>query len=187
MRSVVRIGLALLVGLLGASAVWGVDVGPAEPGLVLYVWKSERRMQLVQDGQTLREFSIKLGTNPYAPKRWRGDGATPEGRYFVREKNANSRFHRFLGLNYPNLTDADRALDDGLIDGMVWSDIFFANMQRRVPPAATPLGGKVGIHGYGGRPPLSIDWTQGCIAVTDPEIDYLFDTVQLGTPVVIRE
>jgi len=186
MRLAIRLAIGCLLAALAASGVRGLEA-PVEEGLVLHVWKYERRMALIENGHKLREFSIKLGTNPYPPKRWRGDGATPVGRYFIREKNAHSRFHRFLGLNYPNLSDADVALEDGLIDHFQWNEIFFANMMRKVPPPSTPLGGRVGIHGYGGRPTLATDWTQGCIAVSDAEIDYLFETVQLGTPVVIRE
>lgn len=176
---------ACVLPALAASAL-DADV-PNVEGTVLYVWKNQHQMMLVENGRTLHRFDVKIGKNSDAPKRLRGDSATPEGRYFIREKNPNSRFRRFLGLNYPNLVDADRALDRGFIDGAQWADIFFANMQRKVPPPSTVLGGRVGIHGYGGRPPLEIDWTEGCIAVTDDEIDYLYQTVDLGTPVIIFE
>ena len=68
-----------------------------------------------------------------------------------------------------------------------WAEIYLANLRREVPPWGTPLGGRVGIHGYGGRPLVQVDWTEGCIAISDEAIDFLWDHVSIGTPVIINE
>lgn len=154
---------------------------------VIEIWKAERRMQL-RDGDTvLREFRVSLGREPRTAKELRGDHRTPVGRYYVSLKKAGSRFHRFLGINYPNLDDAERGYRHGLISAGEWADIYLANLRRDAPPSATVLGGYVGIHGFGGRPYVPIDWTEGCIAISDDEVEFLFDQTPLGTPVVIHE
>ncbi|MBI3781957.1 MAG: L,D-transpeptidase [Deltaproteobacteria bacterium] len=179
----------LVVGVVVAVIVMGSrNACPAsseESRLAIYVHKSAREL-LLQDGErVLRSFPIVLGTDPKGGKLYRGDGRTPEGTYYIGEKRPNSRFRRFLGISYPNITDAERAVQDKLINDDQWADIFFANLNNTMPPANTSLGGRVGIHGFGGRPEMPIDWTEGCIAVPDGDIDYLYDTVPLGTPVII--
>jgi L,D-transpeptidase-like protein len=155
--------------------------------LSIHVFKQRHELVLKQGDQVLRSFPVALGRQPVGMKEFRGDNRTPEGRYYVCDKNANSRFHRFLGISYPNRDDADRAFAQRLITANQWADIFFANLRRSMPPASTLLGGRVGIHGHGGREQLPIDWTEGCIAVGDSEIEYLYDVVPIGTPVIITD
>jgi murein L,D-transpeptidase YafK len=159
----------------------------APPGQVIEIWKGERKMALREGDVVIKEFRVSLGGAPTHGKELQGDNRTPVGRYYVSERNAASRFHRFLGISYPNAEDAERAYQRRLIGPSQWADIFFANLRGDAPPPYTVLGGKVGIHGYGGRPYLPIDWTQGCVAVSDPEIEFLFDRVAVGTPVLINE
>lgn len=156
-------------------------------GLSLHIFKQTREMELRNNGLLLRRFAVRLGGDPYRPKRSMGDERTPVGRYYVREKKTRTNYRRFLSINYPNIADADRGLEAGLIDEHDWADIFFANVRGAMPPANTRLGGMIGIHGYGGRPEIPIDWTKGCIAVTDAEIDYLFAQIDIGTPVLIYD
>src|SRR5262249_6973764 len=85
----------------------------------------------------------------------------------------------------PNINDAERAFASRLISADQWADIFFANVRQTVPPSWTVLGGHVGIHGYGDRAAVPVDWTLGCIAVSNADIEYLYDRVPLGTPVII--
>lgn len=155
--------------------------------LTIHVWKSRHEMWLVEGEHVLRTFDVALGRNPKASKLLQGDGRTPEGTYYICEKRSCSRFRRFLGISYPNVEDADRAFAEHLISANEWVNIFFANRRQVTPPWSTALGGWVGIHGYGGREPVPIDWTQGCIAVSDADIDYLYDRVPLGTPVIITD
>ena len=184
-------------GCMTLVAVWVVvaAAGPArpdpqaEPGnqLTIYVHKRSHEMRLQDGEQVLRRFDVQLGTNPNGTKLVRGDNRTPEGRYYVCAKRPQSKFRRFLGISYPNVDDADRALAQQLIDANLWADIFFAHVRNQTPPWSTVMGGWVGIHGYGGRKPVPFDWTKGCIAVSDADIDYLYDRVPLGTPVVISD
>lgn len=173
---------------IGASPATGwEDYMLRDTGLALHIFKGQRAMELRDNGRVLRRFEIRLGGRPYGTKVTRGDERTPVGRYYIREKRTRTNYRRFLGISYPNITDADRGLEHGLINDDIWADIFFANVKGEMPPRNTKLGGDIGIHGYGGRPEIDIDWTRGCVAVTDPEIDYLFDAVAVGTPVLIYD
>ncbi len=179
-------GLGVGVSVIAATRAVS-SPGAATPQLVIHVQKGSREMWLQDGDRTVRRFRIALGQEPSAGKLFRGDGRTPEGKYYVCEKRPNSRFHRFLAISYPNIDDAERALANKLITADEWADIFFANLRQTTPPWNTLLGGQVGIHGYGGRKDMPIDWTEGCIAVSDSDIDYLYDAVPLGTPVVIAD
>jgi murein L,D-transpeptidase YafK len=154
---------------------------------VIEIWKEQRKLQLRQGDALLGEFRVMLGQQPRDGKQVQGDGRTPVGRYYISDKNPDSRFHRFLGISYPNEFDADRGYRKGLIGVDQWADIFLANLRGDAPPSYTVLGGRIGIHGSGGRPDVPIDWTEGCIAVSDEEIEYIFQRVPVGTPVIINE
>jgi murein L,D-transpeptidase YafK len=157
----------------------------------IWIFKDRRELWLLKEGKVKKVYHICLGRSPVGPKRIKGDNRTPEGEYFISEKRKKSPFHRFLALSYPNLSDADRALASRLITAKQWADIWFALQRKQTPPANTPLGGRIGIHGQGQldrriREVLTeLDWTQGCIAVTNAEIEELYQQVPLGTPVKI--
>jgi murein L,D-transpeptidase YafK len=180
--------VAVLVAIGAAGSTVGAEYAPSAVSAptVLEIWKGRRRMELRDGEQVLRQFQVVLGVAPRYAKEVRGDYRTPVGRYYISEKHV-SRFHRFLGLNYPNVDDAERGYNRRLIDANQWADIFFANLNGASPTPGTPLGGRVGIHGFGERPFLPVDWTEGCIAVRNEEIEYLFDVVPVGTQVVINE
>jgi murein L,D-transpeptidase YafK len=160
--------------------------GNARPLPVIEVWKGRRLMELREGDQVLRQFEVALGHSPTAHKHIRGDTRTPVGHYRVCGKKPASQFHRFLGLNYPNADDAERGYRDQLISAREWADIFVASLRYDMPSWNTALGGAVGIHGRGGRT-RSGDWTKGCIAVSDEEIDFIYDRVPVGTSVIINE
>ena len=108
----------------------------------------------------------------------RGDDRTPVGHYYISDKNADSRFHRFLGISYPNIDDAETRLSARPDRRRpVGRHLLRQPAPRRFRRGSTPLGGRVGIHGFGGRPLVPIDWTEGCIAVSDDDIEYLYDRV----------
>ncbi|MGD9762435.1 MAG: murein L,D-transpeptidase family protein [Candidatus Binatia bacterium] len=183
-RAAFLIGLLAVAGPIPADGQVNGDGKPWQP--VVEIWKAQRRMQLRDGDQVVREFQIALGRAPIYAKEVQGDLRTPVGRYYVTEKHV-SRFHRFLGISYPNVEDAERGYQRGLIGPTQWADVFLANMHRQEPPWRTQLGGRVGIHGYGSRPYEPIDWTEGCIAISNDEIEYLYDILPVGTPVVINE
>ena len=168
------VGVALM--LLGAQ--FGIAVplitparaalGPGKADKIIIV-KSERRLYLVRDGQVLESFRVALGPHPQGTKIYQGDGRTPEGNYNVVGLNPGSQYYRSIRVSYPNAADRARA--------------------RVLGQAA---GGDIMIHGlaperrsYGGEH-WRFDWTNGCIAVTDEEIDEIWRRVEIGTPIEIR-
>ncbi len=146
----------------------------------IVIRKARRCLELV-DGGTLRSFPIALGFAPIGHKRREGDGKTPEGEYFVCTRNAQSLYHLALGLSYPNLRDAEDAMCGDLITDVQYGQIAQAAQAGRRPPWDTPLGGFLMIHGGG----AASDWTQGCIAMSDKDIERLWDACPLGTKVTI--
>ena len=148
----------------------------------IQVFKARRQLELRADGQVVRVYRIGLGTTPVGPKRRQGDRRTPEGKYFICNKNPRSQFYLSLQINYPNEQDAVEGLADGVITAAQHDRIVRASRQRRIPPAETRLGGEIFIHGHGS----GSDWTWGCIALDDPEMKELFDVIPIGTPVVIE-
>ena len=133
------------------------------------VLKKERTLQLVDRGKVVKTYKVALGGDPVGPKTRQGDHKTPEGTYFLDFRNARSQFHRAIHISYPS--DRDRA----------------AARAEGVPP-----GGDVFVHGlpngfgYVGAAHRLKDWTDGCIAVTDEEIDEIWQSVADGTPIDIR-
>jgi murein L,D-transpeptidase YafK len=151
----------------------------APRSMSILVRKSERRLVLSGEGRELLICHVGLGPRPVGPKRQQGDGRTPEGQYRVVTRNASSQFHLFLGLDYPNADDAERGLAARLISRAEQRALLAASAAGREPPWRTALGGAVGIHGNGGES----DWTLGCIAVDDADIETLWALCPLGTPV----
>ncbi|RJR19924.1 MAG: outer membrane protein assembly factor BamD [Nitrospiraceae bacterium] len=143
-----------------------VRMGPADR---ILIEKKERRMTLLSKGKVLRTYNIALGGNPVGPKERQGDNKTPEGTYIIDARNGDSRYHLSLRISYPNEKDKKRARELG------------------VSP-----GGDIMIHGikngfsWAGEYHKGIDWTNGCIAVTDEEIEEIDKLVPNGTIVEIR-
>ncbi len=157
----------------------------------IFVDKSERRM-VVNDGRGFHEtFRVALGQTPEGDKRVEGDGRTPEGEFYVCRRIVHDRYHRFLGINYPSPEDALRGQRARLLQPVEVRAINRAYRNRTIPPWQTPLGGNIGIHAYGRRSDRARlhargdDWTDGCIAVTNDEIERIHQHIQLGTRVVI--
>lgn len=179
-RSTLRLTrLAVRCGVLLAALVTARGALAAER--VLRVYKSERRMVLEVDGQPVHTFRIALGGAPIGDKARQGDQRTPEGELYIAWKNAGSSFHRFLGLSYPMPHHAASATERGMISREERRRIDRAARSRGIPPQQTKLGGYVGIHGGG----AGLDWTLGCIAVSDEEIELLFEKLRTGDRVVV--
>jgi murein L,D-transpeptidase YafK len=118
-----------------------------------------------------------------------GDNKTPLGSYRIGWINRESRYHVFLGLTYPDRPAADRALQKERISESQWQEIRRAQEAGKPPPQDTPLGGYIGIHGLG-QGDLTLhqqyNWTNGCVALTNAQIDQLLQWARVGTPVEIR-
>ena len=149
--------------------------------MLILIEKSLRRLTLFQDGNKSAVFDVSLGKCPEGHKMREGDSRTPEGRYFVCTRNEKSKYHLALGLSYPNPSDAGAALDRGEITPGQHSAILAAHHKMRRPPWDTPLGGFIMIHGGG----TGSDWTAGCIALDNKDIETLFSLCPLGTEVRI--
>ncbi len=132
------------------------------------VVKSKRQMTLMDDGKVVRNFKIALGREPVGAKRQAGDGRTPEGHYTLTGRNGASRFYRSIRVSYPSPADAARARSLGVDPG---GDIMIHGLSRSTRDV--------------GRGHHRLDWTEGCIAVTDAEMDVIWADVPLGTPIEI--
>jgi murein L,D-transpeptidase YafK len=149
------------------------------------VKKAERKLHVyrVVNGQRQRfkSYTIALGHNPTGHKQRQGDGATPEGDYYLTHKNPKSNYYLSLGVSYPNSRDAAVGLQAGLITKAEHDAILTALHAQAKPPQNTKLGGDIFIHGGGtGR-----DWTLGCVALENAEIKELFELLPVKTPVQI--
>jgi len=147
------------------------------------VSKASRKLDLYSDDVVVRSYRIGLGTNPVDDKRVEGDGCTPEGEFYIFTKNEKSAYYLSLGLSYPNAEDAERGLREQIITRAEYRAIRKAIVQKKAPPQRTRLGGLIYIHGNGSR----TDWTLGCVALENEDMDELFKAVAVGTPVVIRQ
>jgi murein L,D-transpeptidase YafK len=131
---------------------------------LVVVSKKKREMTLCARESVLRTYRIALGPEPVGPKRQEGDGRTPEGRYTIDRRNARSRCHLALHISYPDAADLARAREAGV-----------------------DAGGDIMIHGQRDGVRMEGDWTEGCIAVTDEEMDEIWGLVGEGTAVWIGE
>lgn len=143
--------------------------------------KRKRRLFLYSEGALVRMYKVALGFNPNPDKKRQGDGCTPEGEFYICQKNDQSEYYLSLGISYPNAEDALRGLREGIITQGQYEEIMLALRFYEVPPWNTPLGGAIAIHGCGSKG----DWTLGCIALDNDNIEELYAIVPLGTPVLI--
>lgn len=164
-----RIILVVLAGLAltACSSKFKTYHGPAITSV--QVQKANRKMYLLHNDKVVKDYDIGLGGNPIGKKEFEGDNKTPEGSYYITHRNPKSRYHLSLGISYPN--EADRAHAAAL---------------------GKPAGGDIMVHGgpprkANGKPRKvsSPDWTAGCIAVTDQEIERIYAMVKPGTPIYI--
>lgn len=169
-----------------AEPVTTAPVAPSEPiaaqqvvtdnKVAVVVTKHARRLELYRRGDLVGAFPVVLGARPDGPKRYEGDGRTPEGVYHVSAKRGHGRWTYFIEIDYPNDTDRQAYESDAAAG--------------RIPLFAQQLpglGGRVGIHGND-RPrdqASGRDWTKGCIAMRNEDVAVLYDLVDVGTPVVV--
>src|ERR1051325_3503028 len=126
--------------LIGVSCVVPWQGRPIEkPRIVVY--KRERKLELYSNKTLIRTYRVGLGFSPVADKVREGDGATPEGEFYIFVKNNKSAYYLSLGVSYPNVEDAERGLRDGLINREQYNAIVEANRKKTGPPQYTKLGG----------------------------------------------
>ncbi len=168
-------------------------VCPPEPpvptaDMVVVVWKAAFHLGVYDDGGLVKHedqaacWPVALGGAPAGDKKRQGDERTPEGEFRVTHRNPKSAFHLSLGLNYPTARHADAGLAAGIIDQATRDRVAAADAARTMPVRTSALGGDIYIHG-GGTFPSS--WTDGCIALDNEVMDWLFVNAKPGTRVVI--
>ena len=133
--------------------------------------------------------NVSIGRNGPAKDRVRGDGTTPLGTFQIDRIHRSSRFLLFFRIDYPRPEHARRALDAGRISVADYHRIVAAFHQNLPPPQDTPLGGQLGIHGLGSADPAvhdALNWTQGCIALTNAQVTQLAQWMHLGMRIEVR-
>jgi murein L,D-transpeptidase YafK len=148
----------------------------------LVIKKSQRILEVFDGEKLVKTYKIALGFAPEGDKEIEGDGKTPEGEFYIFTKNANSKFYLSLGISYPSIADAARGLKQNLISKPEHDAIIEAINLRQTPPQKTRLGGEIYIHGSGS----ATDWTQGCVALSNREMEELFDAIPVGTNLKIE-
>lgn len=178
----------LLIGLFGLSVM--PSFVRADNGIWIDVDTTEHTLSVMQ-GDTIQAVfkNVAIGRYGTTWSKMTKDDKTPLGKFRVGWINEKSRYYRFFGLNYPNLDTAKRALDENRITEETWLSILTAKIMGKTPPQDTLLGGHIGIHGIG-RGDQSIhhsyNWTNGCVALTNEQIDQLGKWIKPGVLVNIR-
>lgn len=168
---ILLLAVAVAGGLIACDRFWpGIPLDPGVQADRIVVHKHERVLNLMAGGVTLKRYTIALGREPVGAKEQEGDGRTPEGRYRIDYRNPASGYHLALHISYPDAKDRARARKAGVSPG---GDIMIHGMRN----------------GFGWIGPLHrlVDWTNGCIAVTDTEMDEIWRAVANGTEIEIRQ
>jgi murein L,D-transpeptidase YafK len=182
-RKIIKYSAALAILLLGVMLVLYIFISPRTSSLTakvilpegseadsIVVFKEQRVMQLFNNGSMIKIYNISLGRNPIGHKEKEGDKKTPEGWYYISGRNPNSSYHLSLRISYPNETDKQNAKNAGYSPG-----------------------GDIMIHGFPNYMSMleeyyiNNDWTDGCIAVTNDEIEEIWKAVKDGTPIYINK
>jgi len=163
----IRVLTGLVVGLLTALGA-SQTTSPLQADRVV-VLKKERTLQLLNQGKVIRTYKVALGGDPVGPKTRQGDHKTPEGVYVLNSRNSHSQFYKSIHISYPSTSDRAAARQNGVSPG---GDVFVHGLPN-------------GYRYVGGAHRLK-DWTDGCIAVTDQEMDEIWSAVADGTLIEIR-
>lgn len=174
MKKILKYTFLLLTILLVSATVYNylpeTPLPTDKPIDRIVVEKSIRRMHVMNGEEVLKTYKISLGKNPVGAKEFEGDKRTPEGVYTINDKNAQSGYFLNLGISYPNAADLSNAKKFNYNPG---GDIKIHGLRNKL--------------GFIGKLHRFSDWTLGCIAVTNDEMQELFDNVPIGTVIEIRE
>lgn len=162
MQSVLAFAGALI--LVGATSVYA-----SEKADLVVVEKSKNLLSLYKADRLLASYHVVFGGNPVGFKESQGDGKTPEGRYILDTKKSDSAFHKAFHVSYPNAEDVNRAKKLGVDPG---GDVM--------------VHGQKNGFGWASFISQSFNWTKGCIALTNDDIDAMWEVVDAGTPIDIR-
>jgi murein L,D-transpeptidase YafK len=135
----------------------------------IVVLKNERTLYAYQNKELIKSYYISIGRNSIGPKQFEGDCKTPEGIYMIDSKNSKSAYHKNLGISYPNNKDKE-----------------YAKKYNKPPGSAIKIHGIRAPLGFIGKFHRLLNWTLGCIAVTNKEMDELYAATNIGTPILIK-
>ena len=161
------LALSFATGLAGESRATGQSAIANVDRIVVH--KGKRILELISGQNVVKSFRVALGREPRGHKAYEGDGRTPEGLYWLEAWKSDSRFHKSIRISYPNRADLANAHSIG-----------------------KPVGGSIMLHGLPnelekwGPDHYLFNWTEGCIAVTNDEMDVIWNSVRPGTPIEIR-
>jgi murein L,D-transpeptidase YafK len=158
--------------------------------LRLFVDKSDKQLTVYNGNTPLKAYHVELGDGGTGDKQVAGDHKTPEGSFYITQKLVLNPGDEYLGtrwmrLSYPNIEDAKRGLNSGIINGTTYNAIVNAINNGQTPPQNTPLGGGVGIHG-GSTASLGMNWTWGCVGLSNTDVQDFYDYMKVGTKVAIQ-
>jgi murein L,D-transpeptidase YafK len=155
--------------LLFTSFIFALDGKPGNDVDRLVVYKHEHKLVLISGGRELRSYRVALGGEPIGPKTRQGDHRTPEGSYVLDSRNPNSHFYKAFHISYPNPKDLAQAKKLGFSPG---GDIMLHGLPKE--------------YAFVGKAHTLHDWTDGCIAISNEEMDEIWKLVRVGTPIDIR-
>ena len=148
----------------------------------LVIKKKARVLELYDGAELIKTYPVVLGFAPSGDKEKQGDGKTPEGEFYIFVKNPQSKFHLSVGISYPSKEDAVRGLESKIISRSEHDAIVRAIDGKKMPPQKTALGGEIYIHGGG----VAGDWTWGCIAMNNEDVEEIYNATRVGAKVVIH-
>lgn len=157
---------ALFIIILFFFSLNSLAQKPPIDSLVLY--KSKRLLLVYSKGEAIKKYKVALGSHPKGKKHFEGDGKTPEGKYYIDSKNPYSHYHLNLGISYPNAQDRQ-----------------YARLKGKSPGGAIKIHGLPDKFAYLGKMHRFYNWTQGCIAVSNSEIEELYKLIPVGTVIYI--
>jgi murein L,D-transpeptidase YafK len=189
MRSKLAAG-KLFAGFVLIASLLASNGNAADQSVRVEVNTSEMSLTVWKGNKAVRHYpNIAIGSGGVSAVHYQGDESTPLGEYTVLWINRDSSFDNFVGLNYPTEQHADLAFKAGKLSLEDYRRIAIATRYHSTPPFNTPLGGRIGIHGigHGSRDVHElINWTNGCVALTNEEMRELMQWIHVGTRVTIR-
>lgn len=173
-----------------SSILQSMRIANPIPNLKIVADKTSHLLTLYSGTTPIKSYKMAIGDGGLADKHVLNDHKTPEGTFYIAEKSVLTPADKFLGtrwmrISYPNIEDAGRGLNSGLIDQATYDSIVAATNNRQIPPQKTALGGGVGIHG-GNDTNGPNDWTWGCLGLNNADVNEIYDFVSVGTPLIIQ-
>lgn len=182
---------AMIIGMWLGGLHASAQAAAASPGYWLDINLDSATMYLMHGERLVKAYHAALGKGGLG-KQIRGDNKTPVGRYHIVDIRPSDRFRTFMHLSYPNQDDINQAYGRGVLDWSEYERLLDGMARNGVAPQNSPLGGVVGVHGMGTSDPVLLtyhrthNWTNGCVALTDREIDELSAALDVGAVVMIR-